>query len=782
MKDWKKSDYVSDHSGYWLDDIFSSATGKWRTPNAVRKPISAVGTAALLGEEDDDDDEEGESASLEMAIRLSAVRRAVSNFVRILTNDDKIEVKFSSGNDSYTDGHSVVIAAQPDRKDFDVMVGLALHEASHCLLTDMGLYGVILQAGRDDYASVGSVLGYKGITNEQMKASFVKSFHPDLRKYLWDSTTAENLCKLVMTLLNICEDRRIDNFVFTNASGYRPYYIALYKKYFLSKEIDKALVNDPALFKPEVESYVSRLINVMNPNASPNALKGLRKMVELMDVDHISRLSEYQPTEIATKFYDWCNSLERVQRWYASRRSRNSYGASTPTTSDISASDLRSMSYEQMYPTWQLANELLLMIVSETNYDFTQPPECCKAPDGPGLDGEGDGEESDGEGDGDELQNLDRPGNGKYNPARTEKALKSQRKFLEGSMRKKKIAKRMSELVSQMEEAGASITEVGKHTGLLHPVPVVVIEKVTESVLRSDWFGHGIGSSGRGTRYGAEEAVAKGISMGQVLVNRLQIRNDPMTTHYTRQNAGRIDRRLLSQLGMDIVSVFKRTRTESFKPVVVYITLDASGSMDGRKWLKVISVASAMSYLADKVKDIDVVVMIRGTARQSGSYGNTMPMVAVVHDSRQQRFVTARKLLAMCVPTGGTPEALCYEATLGLMLKREKSADVYFVNFSDGEPSFACASLDGSNEKSLYYSQDIATEHCRKVMHLLRDAGVKIMSYFVSDWEPHEDTKANFKRSYGDGAEFVDVSNITNILRTLQKLFSDRSGMEVSTM
>ncbi|MFN9901950.1 MAG: hypothetical protein ACK55Z_24845, partial [bacterium] len=56
-----------------------------------------------------------------------------------MTNDAKIEVAFSSGKDSYTDGKKVVIAAEDDSKYFDSMVGLALHEGSHCLLSDFNI-------------------------------------------------------------------------------------------------------------------------------------------------------------------------------------------------------------------------------------------------------------------------------------------------------------------------------------------------------------------------------------------------------------------------------------------------------------------------------------------------------------------------------------------------------------------------------------------------------------------------------------------------------------------
>ena len=68
-------------------------------------------------------------------VKLAAYRKAVGNFVRIVTGEP-IAVNFSDGNDSYTDGKTVTIAAKMKESDFDSSVGLALHEGSHIKLTD----------------------------------------------------------------------------------------------------------------------------------------------------------------------------------------------------------------------------------------------------------------------------------------------------------------------------------------------------------------------------------------------------------------------------------------------------------------------------------------------------------------------------------------------------------------------------------------------------------------------------------------------------------------------
>ena len=71
-------------------------------------------------------------------VALAGYKRAISNFVNIVT-EDNIPVVFNSNDSSYTDGKKVVIGANLDDKKFDVAVGLALHEGSHIKLSDFTL-------------------------------------------------------------------------------------------------------------------------------------------------------------------------------------------------------------------------------------------------------------------------------------------------------------------------------------------------------------------------------------------------------------------------------------------------------------------------------------------------------------------------------------------------------------------------------------------------------------------------------------------------------------------
>jgi hypothetical protein len=233
-----------------------------------------------------------------------------------------------------------------------------------------------------------------------------------------------------------------------------------------------------------------------------------------------------------------------------------------------------------------------------------------------------------------------------------------------------------------------------------------------------------------------------------------------VVTHFTRQERGTIDRRILAQLGMDIEQVFKRTTVENYKPVMLHLSLDASGSMRVQKWYKVLSVATALAYVSDKIQNIDVVITVRGDSKD-------MPIVSVVYDSRVDRFQKVRSIFPSLLPSGSTPEGLCFQATLDLITENAGKYDLYFVNFSDGEPG---TSVRRRGEYTQYTGYS-ACQHTRRQMQALRENDVKVLSYFISDYSTSANAKENFRIMYGEDAVFVNVSNVTDVLRTLNKLF-----------
>ena len=213
--------------------------------------------------DDDFDSIEDDSSAINMdLIKLALSRRAISNFVHILTGKN-IPVYFSSEGTSCTDGKNVYISSDINQKeDFDPAVGLALHEGSHILLSDFKL---------------------------------IESIWTKIPRRLYDLAQPMHISKdavahLVKDCWNYVEDRYIDYYVYTNAPGYRGYYDSLYDKYFNSPKINALMKSD--LFKvPSIKSYMTRIINLTNEHTNLEALPELRKIAEIINLSNIQRLS-----------------------------------------------------------------------------------------------------------------------------------------------------------------------------------------------------------------------------------------------------------------------------------------------------------------------------------------------------------------------------------------------------------------------------------------------------------------------------------------------------------
>ena len=199
---------------------------------------------------------------------LAQVQRGITNFVKILTGKD-IPVQYATSGDSMTDGETVYIASNLKEDTIDYTVGLALHEASHVLLTDFGYLN----------KEKGSVLKYD---------------------YGVDEKDVEN----VFTLVNFVEDKRIDNFIYSTAPGYQFYYEELYRKSFYNTIVDENLQNN--VFKtPSWDAYFFRIINIFNRNSDLDALPGLQEVRDLLTYNRIKSMQSTRDcVEVAVKIYN----------------------------------------------------------------------------------------------------------------------------------------------------------------------------------------------------------------------------------------------------------------------------------------------------------------------------------------------------------------------------------------------------------------------------------------------------------------------------------------------
>ena len=118
----------------------SKSYSKWNSPayysTGYKSSSKSYGNSSFWMDDDFLDEDKSKDANKVDYVKLAGYKRAIGNFVRIVTGKDDIPVIYSSGNDSYTDGKKVVISSKLDENEFDSTVGLALNEGSHIALTD----------------------------------------------------------------------------------------------------------------------------------------------------------------------------------------------------------------------------------------------------------------------------------------------------------------------------------------------------------------------------------------------------------------------------------------------------------------------------------------------------------------------------------------------------------------------------------------------------------------------------------------------------------------------
>ena len=645
-------------------------------------------------------------------VALAGYKRAISNFVNIVT-EDNIPVVFNSKDESYTDGKKVVIGSNIDDKKFDVAVGLALHEGSHIKLSDFTLLRNLETSIPQEIYVLGEKMGVDRYT----------------------------VLSTVKSILNYVEDRRIDSFIFKTSPGYKSYYHSMYEKYFYSKNVDKGLLSSEYRTE-EIDSYMFRIINLHNSNRQLTALKGLKEIYETIDLGRIQRglmvdtneafnvacdvmsviLLNIDPIKVKDDSQDGDSDDENGD----SQEGNGSGGSNTLTD-----------------------EELQDMIDSDSIGSSTTPDENL---------GNDDGSDSV------ELSSRQKQ--------MLDKHFEKQEKFLDGDVQKTKLNKKESTDIKSIEDSGATYENVGSDipkydwdgSSVGKGTKCLVVRKLTQAVIDSNQFG--CASSYNQRSYGDYEKynfVEEGLRLGSMLGRKLQVRGEESQLKFSRQDSGKIDKRLIAELGFGNSNVFSHTLTERFNKAYLHISVDASGSMSGKKWNKAMTSAVSMIKACDMAGNIDVVMTTRTTHSKTHSQG--VPMIMVCYDSRTDKLMKVKSLFSALNVSGTTPEGLCFEAIEKDLIPGNSNQDSYFINFSDGQPWYSNSEIE--------YSGDRAEKHTKKMCDGMRAKGISVLSYFISSYDLDDDSydvKA-FKRMYGKDAEFVNATNMMAVAKTMNKKF-----------
>ena len=662
--------------------------------------------------------------------KLSSSKRAISNFVNIVTND-QIPVQFSQRGDSYTNGKSVVIGSDIiEPKDFDIAVGLALHEGSHIKLSDFDLLNDIYNL-IPSYVKDGAIK--KGITNPT-----------EVIKNIW----------------NVVEDRRIDKFVFDSAPGYREYYRKMYDKYFNDKLIDKGLSSDEYTDET-IDSYMFRIINIHNKNTQLSALKGLREIYKVIGLGTISRLKTSKDSfEVALKVFQIIMSnLLSSEDGEGDGNGDNDEQNEESQGGQGGSNEPRDMTDEEFE---DLSNSM----------NGSAPAGGSDEPSngGSGMDVENMPDDMNGtpsDSNSKDTKSSDKVKLTDRQKDLLKKKIQKQEKFMDGDVRKKKITKKDNQNLKAIDESGSEVTNVGSNLqngwGKVYKgTQCIVVKKLTKSLLESEMFPMTQNNWWNQKEDGLikrhyESEVLEGVRIGTILGKKLQVRGEDRNTVFNRQKHGRIDKRMISSLGFGNENVFSYIETDSYKKANLHVSIDASGSMGGDKWTNTLTNVVALCKAVDMIQNLSIQVTFRTTS-------NNNPYIVMAYDSKIDKFSKVKQMFPTLHSTGTTPEGLCFEAIMKNFLGSTNDMDSYFLNISDGEPYF------GNNE--LYYSGDMAFEHTKKMVKQIESMGIKTLSYYVEQWvADNGEPSAGFKKMYGKGAKLIDVTNVSQITKTMNQLF-----------
>ena len=654
----KSLNKTNNYSSFWLDDGWD-ATGSIFDEELDTKP--KVDLVALAG-----------------------YRRAVSNFVSIVTGDSSIKVNFTSKDDSFTDGKEVTIGAKLDDKLFDSSVGLALHEGSHILLSDF------------DFVRQLDV----NIPKEYIDRGFSKGY------------SKNDVMVHIKNLLNFVEDRRIDFHIFSTSPGYKGYYHSMYEKYHYNRVVDKALMS-PEYRTETWDSYDFRLINLHNSNRQLNSLNGLRDIWNEINLPRISRLKNTEDAlKVALEVYKIIlNNIE-------------------PEIKNDSDSDSEEGSKEKL-------NE-------RENGDEL---------------GSGSSTKKMQNDDGSELKDMT-----ESQKKQLPRLIEKQKDFVDGNIKKTKLSKKDSRSVKSLEESGATLEDVGEGACWSGTkVKCLVVKNMTKDLIESSVFSCASKYNiERYDRWSDSDFIEEGLRLGSILGKKLKVRSEERITKYSRKDAGKIDKRMLAELGFGNTNVFSQTLVDRYNKAYLHISIDASGSMSGEKWNKAMTSAISMIKACNMAGNIEVVVSIRST---HGDYRSDVPLIMVVFDSRKDKLTKVKSLFKALRPSGTTPEGLCFEAIAKDMIPGNSNQDSYFINYSDGQPIYST--------NNYHYSGRSAEQHTKKQVNNMKNLGLKVISYFISEYESDREHQA-FKTMYGKDAQFINATNMMEVARTMNKKFLEK--------
>ncbi len=692
-------------------------------------------------------------------LKMAQYQRAISNFVKIVARKD-IPVKFSSKDRSYTDSETVVLSANIADKSFDATAGLALHEASHIILTDFQVTSEFWRSNSNSWdCDLASWYSYMG----DVRKLVVKDCMPYAasKNFIDMPITSKQL----FGLTNWIEDRRIDSEIFRMAPGYKSYYHTLYEKYYLNKDITKAL-KSKEFRNSDVDSYIFRIEALLNPASDPKAIPGLQHIINVLDLHNISRLkSTTDSIKLALEIADLICKYVDMGAMKPQQNTQNPKTQPGPGGDD--GDDIQ---------TSEGGNKK-----SETSDDVDDS--YGNGQSGPNDLNEGDQNNVMGDMEVSDMENL--PSLGMNELSKVKKAIEDMQKLISGEVKKTKATKESGAIVDAIAGSNEFNVDTVKFNGNNIPVVKVVL---SDRLLRNpatthmlsdilyfeaitDYFSVGkhftvLSKSTWSSLNGGREAALNGLNLGTQLGRKLQVRDQVRDTKYTRLKSGKIDNRILYQAGYDSMNIFHHINFDKYTPSVIDISIDASSSMNGSKWLNTQTAVLAIAKACSMIQNVRVKVSYRYEANLGS--GKDKLVLVDAYDSKRDTIAHLANLVFGMRPNNCTPDSLItkYQLNKKMISPGGPELNSYFINFSDGAP--------GSSVSGASYHGRVAHEHIKKCRKDIESMNVKVMSYFICDGDPNKESNCvkQFKEDWGmQNAKQINVTDVLALAKTMNEMF-----------
>ena len=696
---------------------------------------------------------------------LAQYLRAISNFVNILTGRKDIPVTYNNKGKNATNGKEIYLSASISEKDFDSNVGLALHEASHILYTEMEFLKDNVYDKFDDYMK-DKVLKADGkpFANTRNKISKVGN-----KRGILDTKSYFH------TILNIVEDLYIDAMTYAEAEGYRNYYKSLYQKFFGDISIVKGFY-DERFMEKNADTYLFHFCNMRNPNRNLDALPCLDKIWETLDLQNIRRLSTQQDRiDLAINIFSTIlQNLDEVELC-------DDCGKPMP---------------QGQAPQGQGQGE------GEQGQGQGQgQAHACKGCGREQGQGQGQGEgEGEGEGRGigrgilvgkmqpnpngaggmavnkielndDSKKTSTKNGLGdvdidsleKLTDAEIDKLIEIMQKQLDftlDELNKEEVDDATNENIKAINELDfeekMTARDLTSNSGDVKGIKTYVLKSVKKSFLDSELaYCFGLQKGRRNSD------IEDGIRLGRMLASKIQLRNDSKTATQRRLKSGKVDSRLIYELGCDKYEIFKKITITEYTPSYIHISIDQSGSMSGSNFNEALKFSAIMASASTYIKNLRVVVSTRTCISGGGETMTGLPFIMTIFDSKVDNLNHIRNVFPCVHATGSTPEGITFEAIMNEILVDSANSDAYFINLCDGQPGYSYH----SKTTSLSYGGKMAEEHSRKQIDKMIHNGIRAMTYFIGSSGFQAVLRTYIRNCY----QISSASQLSTIARMLNK-------------